>query len=167
MIGKRRPVYFSAILEYKNLTLDLGLRTLEILKQYEAAVPLSSDASYEVTLLINCLLALIVLPKEKGGSFLPSKPISSLSEWGISRSVFALEPHKTVKELVERLRGGVAHLAVDFEVDADQKIEFLIIKDDDGRSSLAKFHVSEIKPFLENLYKEWSEIFRKHSPQIQ
>ena len=44
-------------MEYTDLKKDLPRRTINILENY--------TGEYEVTLLINCLTALLILPREK------------------------------------------------------------------------------------------------------
>ena len=53
-------------------------RTLEIVHQ-------SSAGPYEVTNLINCLLGLLIVPRESVFAALPDVPVAGLKSWGISR----------------------------------------------------------------------------------
>ena len=61
-------------MEYVNLEIDFIDRTLKILKQYEDRLAEKEhNERFEITLLINCLLGLLIVPKEKGffDNFLP------------------------------------------------------------------------------------------------
>jgi micrococcal nuclease len=53
-------------------------RTLELLHQ-------SGAGPYEVTNLINCLLGLLLVPKDSVFAALPDVPVKGLSSWGITR----------------------------------------------------------------------------------
>ncbi|MHC0064845.1 HEPN family nuclease [Nostoc sp. UIC 10890] len=99
-------------------------RTLEIVEQYEKYImeSVSETQQFEVTLLINCLLGLLVLPQERCYKSIPAKPIDELEEWGLSSdfiqnwgkhpSDFKPEEHCTLMEFVYRLRNAVAHTRV-------------------------------------------------------
>lgn len=75
---------------------------------------------YEVTLLINCLLGLLVLPKELKRKHIPDTPISDLTDWGMKKE-YIDKPGKdcvgrprninqiTLLELTIDLRHSVAH----------------------------------------------------------
>ena len=73
--------------------------------------------SFDATTLINCLLGLLVLPKEKFLEAIPSEPLSKLSKWGISPNSIRNAGRKTTKNpqpntlrgLVYNLRNSVAH----------------------------------------------------------
>ena len=51
---------------YKNLEIDFVHRTLNLITQYENILhKYEYKEQYNYTLLINCLLGLVVVPKEK------------------------------------------------------------------------------------------------------
>ena len=52
--------------------------TLEIVQRY--------GGEYDATLLLNCLLGLLIVPKEACFESISEDPISDLAEWGISPS---------------------------------------------------------------------------------
>lgn len=68
-------------MEYEIFERDFIVRTLKIIRQYEKYVPVSEQ--FEVTLLINCLLGLLVLPKERCYVDIPDVPIEELEGWGL------------------------------------------------------------------------------------
>jgi hypothetical protein len=88
-------------------------RTLEILNSYRGP--------YDATLLVNCLLGLLVVPKESLLDKVPSDPFENLSAWGINPgSIKRLgkcdhgDEHKpNLRQLIRRLRNAVAHFNVD------------------------------------------------------
>jgi hypothetical protein len=83
--------------------------TLKILQDYKGP--------YDATILINCLLGLLVVPKETSLTAIPEDPLSDLSKWGINpNSVKSTgKPTKgnprpdTLRGLVHNLRNAVAH----------------------------------------------------------
>ncbi len=107
--------------EYEDFERDFISRTLLILDQYDRqAIP--EKERFEVTLLINCLLGLLVLPKEFWFDKVPRLDLSTLAgwsfepryviEWGDRPKTLAKEDHGTLREIVYRMRNGVAHLQI-------------------------------------------------------
>lgn len=60
----------------EQFELDFMKRTLKLVKQYKGP--------YDATLLLNCLLGLLIVPKESSIDKIPYDPISNISKWGIS-----------------------------------------------------------------------------------
>lgn len=88
-------------------------RTLELVAQY--------DGAYDATFLINCLLGLLVLPKEALLNKIPATPLGSLDQWGIQRSSiknpgkcdYGHQHDLTLRQFVRRMRNAVAHFQVE------------------------------------------------------
>jgi hypothetical protein len=106
-------------MEYEIFERDFIVRTLEIIKQYEKwVVPNTSESEqYEVTLLINCLLGLLVLPKERCYVNIPDKSIEELKGWGLESRFIKdwgriRKNQHTLKELIHRMRNSVAHIRI-------------------------------------------------------
>ena len=84
-------------------------RTLYIANSY--------GGEYDATLLVNCLLGLLIVPKEALLEKVPDTPFDSLAAWGIDpksilckgRSKEGHEESPTLRQLVRRLRNAVAH----------------------------------------------------------
>ncbi len=77
-------------------------RTFEIVHQ-------SSAGPYEVTNLINCLLGLLIVPRESVFAALPDVPVASLRSWGITRkSIRKFSTHRTGRN-VRKARRGAKH----------------------------------------------------------
>jgi len=84
-------------------------RSLVIVQEYRGA--------FDATLLLNCLLGLLVVPKESCLAAIPMDPIARLAEWGINPSGITSfgrlsEPNNdptNLRGLVWRLRNSVAH----------------------------------------------------------
>jgi hypothetical protein len=88
-------------------------RTLSIANTYSGP----NDA----TLLMNCLLGLLIVPKEALLDKVPTSNFESLAEWGIQpssikrfgRCEFGDEHRPNLRQLVRRLRNAVAHFNIE------------------------------------------------------
>jgi len=95
---------------------DFMRRTLKIVQDYEG--------DYDATILVNCLLGLLVVPKERFLKAIPEDPLSELSKWGINpKSIIEVgrptkdkkkNPHPdTLRGVVYNLRNSVAHFRLE------------------------------------------------------
>ena len=123
-------------------------RTLEIVQGYEGP--------YDATLLINCLLGLLVLPKEALLDRIPTTPFDSLEQWGIQTSSikspgrcdYGHQHDLNLRQLARRMRNAVAH----FQVEPFPKkgaVEGFAFKDRNGFH--AKLTLSELNAFVVKL----------------
>jgi hypothetical protein len=84
---------------------DFMKHTLSILEDY--------DGHFEATVLINCLLGLLVVPRETCFNAIPEDPIENLAAWGIPpsriKSFGSRENGTNLRGLVQSLRNAVAH----------------------------------------------------------
>jgi len=119
-------------MEYEIIERDFVIRSLLILQQYEQHVkPFTpTDKHFEVTLLLNCLLGLIILPfehlaREQNNNKLPEiceedeTPINKLdSEWGLDNLRIEkikingreyAEAETTLRIIVAMFRHSMAH----------------------------------------------------------
>lgn len=113
---------------FRNLEIEFVQRTLELISQYEIYLnKLPFEQQYNYTLLINCLLGLIVMPKEKTITYLPKDVIDEkLKEnMGILESVFNKDII-LLNDLIINLRHSIAHFDISFE--SENQNEFLIDK---------------------------------------
>ncbi|MEW6226592.1 MAG: HEPN family nuclease [Bacillota bacterium] len=85
-------------MEYEIFERDFIVRTLKIIRQYEKYVPVSEQ--FEVTLLINCLLGLLVLPKERCYVDIPDVLIEELEGWGLRADHIKAGPSRSLKEII-------------------------------------------------------------------
>jgi len=84
-------------------------RSLVLIREYHGP--------YDATILLNCLLGLLIVPKEACIKSIPLDPIERLSEWGISRKSIKQfgkssgedDNPKTLRGIVWHLRNAVAH----------------------------------------------------------
>lgn len=80
-------------------------RTLEIVQRY--------CGEFDATLLLNCMLGLLIVPRETCLNSIPEDPVSDLSKWGISPNSIQNFGNRrdgnTLQGLVHSLRNSVAH----------------------------------------------------------
>ncbi|MHC4416206.1 MAG: HEPN family nuclease [Planctomycetota bacterium] len=119
----------------------------------------SRSGSADPADLLNCLLGLLVVPREASFARIPEEPLSNLREWGISRkSIKNLgtcpcgNGHpRTLRQLVGSLRSAVAH----FDVKPQQTngtctgFEFC-----DGSGFHAVIKTTELRTFVERLAEQ-------------
>jgi hypothetical protein len=128
-------------MEYPQFELDFVHRTKALLEQYDAHVLPAVDvpARYEVTLLINCLLGLIVLPKELLSAKIPAEPEDRFGAWGLPAGTIRRWEHvkggshqpRTLSQLIRRLRNASCHLRIETE-SQDGEISALRFNDENG-----------------------------------
>lgn len=99
---------------FKDLEYEFIERTLQLIAQYEGTLhkyPFAEQFNH--TLLINCLLGLIVMPKERTVSFIPNARLTRelRREMGIPSS-YINEEITDLKELILALRHSIAHFDI-------------------------------------------------------
>ena len=95
-----------------NFERSFSQHTLRLVQGY--------SGPHDVTLIVNCMLGLLVVPKETMLDAIPESPLSQLSKWGISPSCIKnpgrptkTNPHpETLRGLVANLRHSVAHFRI-------------------------------------------------------
>ena len=95
---------------YKNQEFDFINRTRTIIEQYDK-LELSKSERFEVTLLLNCLVGLLILPQQNWFDTLPIDLVSQ-KEWGINPnhiSTIKTGETKNVKDVARHLRNSVSH----------------------------------------------------------
>jgi len=94
-----------------NIKKEFILRTRKILKQYENQKDALWNEFYDITLLLNCLLGLVVLPRESELNNLPSIPIPAqisnilISSFDENWDKIAVD----FNEFIVWLRNGIVH----------------------------------------------------------
>lgn len=137
------------MVEYdSNFPKDFMQRTLSIAQKYEGP----NDA----TLLVNCLLGLLVVPKESLVEKIPLDPFERLADWGINptsvRSCgkcdqgYVHQPN--LRQLVRRLRNAVAHFKID-PFHQDGQVAGFCFADRNGFE--AELTLDEMKAFVTKL----------------
>ena len=130
-------------------------RCLNLVQQYQGP--------YYATLLLNCLLGLLIVPKEACLNAIPLDPIEKLQQWGISPSSIksfgtsqgADDNPKVLRGLVWRLRSAVAHYRFR-PVPETGEIEAFHFHDRSGFSAMVK--IAELRIFVERLAKHLHEM---------
>jgi hypothetical protein len=92
---------------------DFMHRTLAIVQDY--------SGEFEATLLFNCLLGLLVVPKETQFNRIPKDPPDRFSEWGLSPETikcFGTCNHgrqhiPDLRQFVKNMRNAVAHFNIE------------------------------------------------------
>ena len=156
---------------YKHFESEFVERTLHLIGQYEAVLhKYDFKNQYNYTLLTNCLLGLIVIPKEKAFEFLPNERIVSQlkKDMGIVHSTFNADI-KDLRSLIIEMRNSISHSDIRFISRGD---EFLIdeiqfrdkFKGDDY--IIASFVPSELLSFI-RYYGGWFiKNIKHHDPQL-
>lgn len=124
---------------------DFMRRTLAIIKNY--------DGPFDATILINCLLGLLVLPKEVLLDKVPMTPYERLAEWGISptsvkrfgRCEYGHEHPPTLRQLIKRMRNAVAHFKI-VPVHTNGEVEAYEFNDRNDFHAVVS--ISELKSFV-------------------
>ncbi len=95
---------------YNNQEFDFITRTLKIIDQYEE-FKIKDGEKFEVTLLLNCLIGLLILPQQIWYERMPLNLISE-SEWGIidSHILFMQENEiRSIKNITRHFRNSISH----------------------------------------------------------
>jgi len=124
--------------------------TLEIVQDYEG--------HFDATMLMNCLLGLLVIPKERFLEAIPLDPLSGLSRWGINPDSIKRAGKKTRKNrnpdtlrgIVYDLRNSVAHFRLKPNPSPQQVDSFEFTdRNEDGFHAVIK--LEEMRDFVERL----------------
>lgn len=123
-------------------------RTLEITRDY--------GGPYDATLLLNCLLGLLIVPKEGLLERIPAAPYEELEGWGIrltsilspGRCEFGHDHMPDLRQLVRRMRNAVAHFRIDPRVEAGV-VQGFVFRDRNGFH--AKISLQELRDFVVKL----------------
>lgn len=155
---------------YRDIETDFIERTLKLISQYEGIMRrYEFEEQYNYTLLINCLLGLIVFPKEKSISYLPNEKLNAAlkTQMGLESTTFNSEI-LDLKSLIIALRHSIAHFDIDFESDSEEEflIDRIVFKDSlKGKDFiLATFIPSELLNFIRYYCTWFVSIIKEHKP---
>lgn len=123
-------------------------RSLVLVQEY--------NGPFDATLLLNCLLGLLVVPKESCLSEIPRIPITELEKWGINPSAIKAfgksngqnDDPQNLRGLVWRLRNAVAHFRFK-PVPEHGEVTAFNFKDKSGFE--ATIPLAELRVFVERL----------------
>lgn len=137
---------------FHNIETEIVERTLLLIEQYSSVLDsYPFERQYNFTLTINCLLGLIVMPKEKVLTYVPTYRLTRglLTEMG-SPSLKVASNITTMRKLIKSLRNSVAHFDI-VVVSEDERslVDWLEFSDSENNGVLvARFRGSELLPFL-------------------
>ncbi|UII26906.1 hypothetical protein LVD15_00270 [Fulvivirga maritima] len=143
---------------YKRIEFDFINRTLALISQYENNLhKYPYEEQYNYTLLINCLLGLIVMPKEKVISHIPNGRLTKelLQEMGLEES--QINPDIIdLRDLIMKLRHSVAHFDIRVKSydDCDRIDEIIFLDQEKNTSEMIRFRSTELLPFI-RYYASW------------
>lgn len=137
---------------YKQQEFDFILRTQQIIKQYDE-MQISADQKFEVTLFLNCLVGLFILPQQHWFQKVSMELISD-GEWGIREANISFIKNgetKNVKTVARHIRNSISHY--NFEVFGNRngqisEIKFLDYNTRKKRTFEATFPISSFKIFV-------------------
>lgn len=115
---------------YKNQEFDFIKRTKSIIEQYDNFQIPEKD-KFEVTLLLNCLVGLFILPQQHWFDNVPTELISK-KEWGIDKShiSFIKETEtKNVKDIARHIRNSISHYRFKVFGNSNEKINKIKFED--------------------------------------
>ncbi|MFK5981520.1 MAG: HEPN family nuclease [Flavobacteriaceae bacterium] len=144
---------------YKNIEHDFIERTMNLISQYESLLHrFPFEEQYNYTLLINCLLGIIVLPKERVFSHIPNPRLTNALKRKMGLDASKINPNYTnLRDLIIGLRNSIAHF--NFEI-ISQTDDFLVDNIvfnksiEDGGTEIASFKSDELLPFI-RYYADW------------
>ena len=143
-------------------------RTQKILHQYDKFVPQNEDY-FDVTLLLNCCVGLLLVSNEKGKNTFLRKDKKTLKEWNINESDITLirngnleNEKKTLFNVCKHLRNSIAHcLFSAFAEGSGKTIDKIEFKDFLGENHIPEKQtfqystsVADFKLFLQKLSTE-------------
>ena len=149
-------------MEYPDFRIDFVDRTIEIIDQ------LSDKTDYEVTLLINCLFGLIVIPTEVDYRKLNANYKEDFVNFCTKKldQYSKVPKRKSKRQLARCMKNALSHLYID-TVPKDGKISAVIFKDkrkeDTEFHTEIKFTVNDLKQFALDMASHYSDIIRKRN----
>lgn len=141
---------------YQNFEIDFINKTLSLISQYEGFVHSQKfENQYNYTLLMNCFLGLIVMPKERSVTHLPNdRIISQLKvDMGLVESEISTKI-TTLRQLIIELRHSIAHFDFDIVSLNDDFLVDEIVFNDESEQFIARIKATEMLPFL-RYYCSW------------
>jgi len=139
---------------YRDIEKDFIERTIRLINQYNENVHKYEFAEqFNYTLTINCLLGLIVMPKERVITYVPNDRLTTQykEEIGLPTSEIG-EGIETLRDLIYQLRHAVAHFNINVISESPENlidwVEF--IDQENNNRLIAKLRAIEILPFLKH-----------------
>ncbi len=155
---------------FHKLEIDFIERTLRLIEQYDEWKDLYDfDEQYNHTLLINCLLGLAILPKEKIVEHAPKDKLpilKTMEEAGIKNSKFDARL-KDSKDLIVEIRDSTAHFNIKFVSETEEflidRIQFINDRMDGGVGVIvADFAANELRNFVKWFADQLISNYNRH-----
>lgn len=151
---------------YHDLETDFIERTLKLINQYHDALDnYSFEEQFNYTLTINCLLGLIVMPKERVISYIPTTRLTNgfRAQIGLQQSVLGGQI-VSLRGFVQELRHSIAHFDIKVISDSEERlIDWIEFSDSQQNGRLvARFKAQELLPFLRYYTTCLLENIRRH-----
>jgi hypothetical protein len=129
-------------MEQRAIEKDFVQNTLHILQNYHGP--------YGVTLLVNCLLGLIVLPREKDYNHISEKESVHFNDLGIEDEDIRSwgEGERTAARFIKCMRNSIAHIQIE-SITKDGEIESLLFTDNSGFEAV--LCIDKIKDIVKRL----------------
>lgn len=181
------------MVDYSRMEIDFIKRTLHILVQYQEMIQpnVQADQQYEVTLLMNCLLGLLIYPQQfaaqknnKFSGWLSQDYVINIGEqWGIHLQDIRCAGHKngklpgefipitveklTLRNLIRQMRNATAHINFKVgETSISGQIEAIEFR---GGTEVDSFHLSlpvtHLEQFVRKLAYSMLEQLEKPIPK--
>ena len=148
---------------YADLEYQFIERSLALIDQYEDIRPqFPFEEQYNHTLLVNCLLGLIVMPKERVITYIPKRALTGEArrEIGLQNS-WINNDIRNLKELIIRLRHSIAHFDIAVESRDDKFLIDEIVFKDNGYE-IVKIEAAEVLPFIKYYSKLLLQNLKKY-----
>lgn len=108
--------------EYKDFNVDFIDRTLRILKEY--------TGEYEVTMMINCAVGLLMIPQQNLSRLIPRIAIDSSEVFGIRRrNIGRCNGGYRISNVLRHMRNGISHGHITQYASMKGEIETIRIQD--------------------------------------
>lgn len=137
---------------YADFEIEFVQRTIDLIHQYNDLIQETPfERQYNYTLTLNCLLGLIVMPKERALSWIPACRLTQelKSEMGLTESTLP-GAEMTLKDLILKMRHSIAHFSIEvISLDAKNLVDEIHFKETDRDGNIyARFSANEMLPFL-------------------
>jgi hypothetical protein len=135
---------------YANFEPDFINRTLALIEQYDDFIgDVDFKEQYNYTLLINCFLGLIVMPKERVIENIPEIELTQDTKEELGLANAEIKPSITnLKYFIHQLRNSIAHFNIEIKSKNDEFLVDTIIFRHINNSVVAKIPANEIIGFL-------------------
>jgi hypothetical protein len=136
-------------MDYKNIVIDFVKRTKSNLDFIE-----QQNNTFGVTQLINSLLGIIVLPKEKNIKIIPNLSFDELLDDGWELPQITINQYKInkLRDLIRVLRNSVAHFNLEIRANENEEIIGIRFYNKNKRKKItfsAEYSLANLKKFIE------------------